>query len=220
VLTLYVAVISINQTIIVTSATMKFTEEYMPATHRKSLGLVAESVQVFVLQGAGMQAAAYINPNQDDFNTYQNVQQSLLLRFAIAAVWFLILGLSQALWKALLVHRFAGHPLNSFIDLLFLANTSAVVMDERRSGYYLHGRNQMHHSGALTLFDCKCVAAKRNDFILSGCISTGTVAAWPQPDAPLRCADSNNTGCACALIVGGDGGGGAVAPVCAGRCLC
>jgi hypothetical protein len=46
------------------------------------------------------------------------------------------------------VHRFAGHPLNSFIDLLFLANTSAVVMDERHSGYYLHGRNQMHHSGA------------------------------------------------------------------------
>jgi meckelin len=106
-------------------------------------------VQVFILQGAGLQAAAYINPNQDDFSTYQNVQQSLLLRFAIAAVGFLILGLAQVLWKALLVHRFAGHPLNSFIDLLFLANTSAVVMDERHSGYYLHGRNQMHHSGAL-----------------------------------------------------------------------
>lgn len=53
----------------------------------------------------------------------------------------------QVLWKVLLVHRFAGHPLDSFIDLLFLANTSAVVMDERHSGYYLHGRNQMHHSG-------------------------------------------------------------------------
>lgn len=54
---------------------------------------------------------------------------------------------TQVLWKVLLVHRFAGHPLDSFIDLLFLANTSAVVMDERHSGYYLHGRNQMHHSG-------------------------------------------------------------------------
>jgi meckelin len=54
------------------------------------------------------------------------------------------------LWKVLLVHRFAGHPLDSFIDLLFLANTSAVVMDERHSGYYLHGRNQMHHSGKET----------------------------------------------------------------------
>jgi hypothetical protein len=52
-------------------------------------------LQVFILQGAGMQAAAYINPNQDDFSTYQNVQQSLLLRFAVAAVWFLVLGLAQ-----------------------------------------------------------------------------------------------------------------------------
>lgn len=54
-------------------------------------------VQVFVLQGANMQAAAYINPNQDDFAYYQNVQHSLLLRFAIAAVWFLILGLAQVM---------------------------------------------------------------------------------------------------------------------------
>lgn len=52
-------------------------------------------MQVFILEGAGMQAAAYIHPNQDDLSTYQNIPQSLLLRFAIAAVWFLILGLAQ-----------------------------------------------------------------------------------------------------------------------------
>lgn len=64
----------------------------------------------------------------------------------------------QVLWKLLFVHRFAGHPLNSFIDLLFLANTSAIVMDERHSGYYLHGRNQMHHSGTARVarLGCKC----------------------------------------------------------------
>jgi hypothetical protein len=53
----------------------------------------------------------------------------------------------QVLWKVVVVHRFAGHPLHGFIDLLFLANTSAIILDERHSGYYLHGRNQMHHSG-------------------------------------------------------------------------
>lgn len=57
--------------------------------------------------------------------------------------------LLQVLWKVAVVHRFAGHPLHGFIDLLFLANTSAIILDERHSGYYLHGRNQMHHSGAL-----------------------------------------------------------------------
>lgn len=56
--------------------------------------------------------------------------------------------LLQVLWKVAVVHRFAGHPLHGFIDLLFLANTSAIILNERHSGYYLHGRNQMHHSGA------------------------------------------------------------------------
>lgn len=58
----------------------------------------------------------------------------------------------QVLWKVLLVHRFSGHPLHGFIDLLFLANTSAVILDDRHSGYYLHGRNQMHHSGGPLFF--------------------------------------------------------------------
>lgn len=51
--------------------------------------------QVFILQGANMQAAAYINPNQDDYSSYANVQQSMLLRFGIAAVWCLVLGVAQ-----------------------------------------------------------------------------------------------------------------------------
>jgi hypothetical protein len=75
----------------------------------------------------------------------------------------------QVLWKVLLVHRFAGHPLDSFIDLLFLANTSAVVMDERHSGYYLHGRNQMHHSGVLG----KGGEWGRRQALVCGCIGQG-----------------------------------------------
>jgi meckelin len=62
---------------------------------------------------------------------------------------FVLLMGSQVLWKVLIVHRFSGNPLHNFIDLLFLANTSAIIMEDRHSGYYLHGRNQMHHSGEL-----------------------------------------------------------------------
>jgi hypothetical protein len=51
--------------------------------------------QVFILQGTNMQAAAYINPDHNDYSTYANVQQSMLLRFGIAAVWFLVLGVAQ-----------------------------------------------------------------------------------------------------------------------------
>lgn len=52
-------------------------------------------LQVFIIEGANMKAAAYINPDQNDFNIYQNIQQSMLLRFAIAAVWFFVVGVAQ-----------------------------------------------------------------------------------------------------------------------------
>jgi len=52
-------------------------------------------VQVFILEGVNMQAAANISPDQNDYGRYQNIQQSLLLRFGIAAVWFFILGVAQ-----------------------------------------------------------------------------------------------------------------------------
>jgi hypothetical protein len=83
----------------------------------------------------------------EGYDARPGVQPSMLLRFGVTAGWFLVIGAAQWLWKAAVVHRLFGHPLSNFVDLLFLANTSAVVLDERLSGYYLHGRNQMHHAG-------------------------------------------------------------------------
>jgi hypothetical protein len=57
--------------------------------------LLRAACQVFILQGTNMQAAAYINPDQNDYSSYANVHQSMLLRFGIAAVWFLVLGVGQ-----------------------------------------------------------------------------------------------------------------------------
>jgi hypothetical protein len=52
-------------------------------------------LQVCMLEGANLQTAAYITPVDEDYTTYTNLQQSLLLRFAIAAVWFFIIGMAQ-----------------------------------------------------------------------------------------------------------------------------
>lgn len=71
------------------------------------LPLVRAAFQVFILQGANMKAAAYINPDQNDYSSYVNVQQSMLLRFGIAAVWFLVLGVAQVSWE----HNAAGSRL-------------------------------------------------------------------------------------------------------------
>jgi meckelin len=53
----------------------------------------------------------------------------------------------QWLLQVLVVQRFIHNPLTQYIDLLFLANISALIMDDRNAGYYLHGRNQLHHTG-------------------------------------------------------------------------
>lgn len=42
--------------------------------------------------------------------------------------------------------RFFSHPLAQYVDLLFLANCSCIILDDNTSGYYLHGRNQVQHS--------------------------------------------------------------------------
>jgi hypothetical protein len=41
------------------------------------------------------------------------------------------------------LRRFFSHPLAQYIDLLFLANCSCIILDDATSGYYLHGRNQV-----------------------------------------------------------------------------
>lgn len=34
----------------------------------------------------------------------------------------------------------------NFVDLTYLANISTIIFDDTHSGYYIHGRNQSHHS--------------------------------------------------------------------------
>ncbi|KAI8463954.1 MAG: Meckelin [Monoraphidium minutum] len=103
---------------------------------------------VLLLDGANFASASALAPGGPALPpaAAASLQRSMLLRFGAAAGWFLVLGVGQWLWKTAIVHRFFGHPLSNFVDLLFLANASAVVLDERAGGYYLHGRNQMHHA--------------------------------------------------------------------------
>lgn len=58
----------------------------------------------------------------------------------------------QVLAQVLLLRRVCGHPLHCFLDLLHLANTSILLLEEHCAGYYLHGRNHMVHAGMV----CAC----------------------------------------------------------------
>lgn len=103
-------------------------------------------LMVLVLEGAGMIAAGDINPDQSDLARCSNIQSSMLLRFGIAASWFLVFGLGQILFKVVIYHRFLANPITQYVDLLFLANISLVILDDGHSGFYVHGRNQMRHA--------------------------------------------------------------------------
>ena len=58
-----------------------------------------------ILGGLNMQAAGYISPDTGDYTAYSHVDSSIILRFGITAAWFLVLGVGQVLFKALVVHR-------------------------------------------------------------------------------------------------------------------
>ncbi len=52
----------------------------------------------------------------------------------------------QFLLIRLVYHRFVANPVTQFVDLAFLANISVLILDDKNSGYYIHGRNQSQHS--------------------------------------------------------------------------
>lgn len=75
----------------------------------------------------------------------QNAVVSSILRFGVTSAWLFVLGVLQVVFVSL-IHRFVSNPITQFIDLMFLANISLIIFDDRCAGYYIHGRNMAQHS--------------------------------------------------------------------------
>ncbi|KAJ9523189.1 hypothetical protein QJQ45_024081 [Haematococcus lacustris] len=103
-------------------------------------------MMVMILVGANVQAAGDITPDASDFAAYRHTQTSIILRWGVEVAFLLVLFLGQYLFRKLVWFPYVGDPLTNFIDLMYLANISAVVMDDKHTGYYLHGRNHSQHS--------------------------------------------------------------------------
>ncbi|OQS06005.1 transmembrane protein [Thraustotheca clavata] len=64
------------------------------------------------------------------------------LRFANVFFWWLVLTLSQWLWRWLIYERWITEPKHlKFIDVCTLAKVSCILLDEEYHGYYLHCRS-------------------------------------------------------------------------------
>ncbi|GMH43204.1 hypothetical protein BSKO_11126 [Bryopsis sp. KO-2023] len=101
---------------------------------------------IFLLEGLGLKLAANINPDRSSLEDNPYSQESVLLRFGLDVSLFCLVAFSQLIGHWLHATLAAEHPMLQFIDLLFLANISCIILDEKLSGYYLHGRNQTQFS--------------------------------------------------------------------------
>lgn len=91
-----------------------------------------------------------MNPKLD-LDDYFYHESSLLLRFALATIIIGGFAFLQVLWKYVWYHRYVSHPLETFVDLMALANVSIILFRDRYSGYYLHGRSTMAHADTTML---------------------------------------------------------------------
>ncbi|MEW5313740.1 MAG: hypothetical protein WDW38_005281 [Sanguina aurantia] len=105
-------------------------------------------LQVLILVGGNLMSAGNITPNGNDLGVYTNVQTSIILRFGITSAFLLVIFVAQFLFKKLLYHPYISNPITRLVDLMFLANISALIFDDKSSGFYIHGRNQATHSDA------------------------------------------------------------------------
>ncbi|KXZ47359.1 hypothetical protein GPECTOR_36g81 [Gonium pectorale] len=103
-------------------------------------------MMVMILEGANVIASGAVTPDANDYKNYANVTTSIILRFGVEVFFLLVLFLGQYLFKRLIYFPYFANPVTQFIDLMFLANISTVILDDTHSGYYIHGRNQLQHS--------------------------------------------------------------------------
>ena len=69
-----------------------------------------------------------------------------LHRYALTVFIFLLLSLTQWLFRWALWNRFVRDKAWQFVDLLAVSNISMIVLEERASGYYLHGKSVHSHA--------------------------------------------------------------------------
>ncbi|GFR52700.1 hypothetical protein Agub_g15327 [Astrephomene gubernaculifera] len=103
-------------------------------------------MMVMILEGANVISSGSVTPDAADYRDYWGVTSSIVLRFGVEAAFFLVLFLGQYLFKKRLYYPYVANPVTQFVDLMFLANISAIIFDDTHSGYYIHGRNQAQHS--------------------------------------------------------------------------
>ncbi|KXS22554.1 hypothetical protein M427DRAFT_141962 [Gonapodya prolifera JEL478] len=104
---------------------------------RVDVSLVALAVMLY---GAGLSKWATAAPSGNEPAGDVGVRHPMLVFILDGGVYALIV-LVQCLYHHLIHSRFIRHPPLHFVDLLSVCNVSLVVLFERYTGHYVHGRS-------------------------------------------------------------------------------
>ena len=101
---------------------------------------------VFLLRGCDLDNLATSNPEYEDLRGPEDGGSSIdpLLHFFIGSFFIILLSGCQMLFMKVFWHRYVCNPLENFIDLLFTANLSAMILSDGHAGFYLGGNGAPH----------------------------------------------------------------------------
>eukprot|EP00741_Cyanophora_paradoxa_P020949 tig00021319_g20224.t1 len=92
---------------------------------------------LLIMGGLSVNGAAARRPGIDAAGG----ETSPILRFVVAAFWWLALALVQYVWKSVIYRRYFVDETGQYIDLLSVSNISCLILTSQYHGYYLHGRS-------------------------------------------------------------------------------
>ena len=101
---------------------------------------------VFLLRGCNLDNLATSNPDVEDLRGEEEGGSSVdpVLHFFVGSALILLLSGTQIAFKKVFYHRYVHDPLEAFIDLLYAANLSSVILSDVHCGYYLGGDGAPH----------------------------------------------------------------------------
>uniref|UniRef100_A0A2K6GEA5 Transmembrane protein 67 n=1 Tax=Propithecus coquereli TaxID=379532 RepID=A0A2K6GEA5_PROCO len=67
---------------------------------------------------------------------------SRILRYAVSAALWLVIGIIQIVFFAVFYERFIEDKIRQFVDLCTMSNISVFLLSHRCFGYYIHGRSE------------------------------------------------------------------------------
>jgi meckelin len=102
---------------------------------------------IFLMEpsGIGLKYLATAQPNPGNLEA-SAAPLHPILSFAVTTCFLLVICYLQLLYHKQVTHRYFKDEVAQFVDLLCTSNISALVLDERQHGWYLHGKTVHPHA--------------------------------------------------------------------------